>query len=136
MVVMSAVCDIYFNLFFKFFCRWYPIVTHKRPCSVLLLYLKFRLRSTVPNITSIAWSRINFSWIFFWIQMMISMEAKIEKTIFRTMSILLAVKNIHTLSKTTEYLKKKKMVSKFFLRQWKYPHDYAYLTYWTKVVDW
>ena len=38
--------------------------------------------------------------------MMISMEAKIEKTIFRTMSILLAVKNIHTLSKTTEYLKK------------------------------
>jgi len=37
--------------------------------------------------------------------MMISMEAKIEKTIFRTMSILLAVKNIHTLSKTTEYLK-------------------------------
>ena len=45
--------------------------------------------------------------------MMISMEAKIEKTIFRTMSILLAVKNIHTLSKTTEYLKKRKWSPNF-----------------------
>ena len=53
--------------------------------------------------------------------MMISMEAKIEKTIFRTMSILLAVKNIHTLSKTTEYLKKKENGLQIFSKTMKIP---------------